>query len=134
MCLRSTPTVTQVTVADFAVDVAAAGAAAPAAAVLSGGMVKLTLAAAVTAGQAVTVAYTKSATTAQNIQEYWGNTVGSFSAFTASNLVGYALPYLTAATIADGAPKVITLTFSASITQGTRSCLCAVVRSWLIFY
>ena len=66
---------TNIDKADFSVNVAGATAAS-----IASGKVELTLSAAVTAGQAVTVAYTKSSTTNQNIADAAGNAVATFAA------------------------------------------------------
>ena len=83
--------------------------------IINTAQVELTLSAAATTGQSVSVAYTKSATSSQNIKDVVGDAVLSFSAFTALNGVGVA-PTLVSAIVHDAAPTVLSLVFTQAIT------------------
>lgn len=102
---------------DFAVTVAGSSSTISSAAVAND-RVELTLSAAVTNGQAVTVAYTKHGTANRNIKDEAGNAVASFSALSVTNNVAgtdNVAPTFLSAEVTHFSPNTIILTFNEDI-------------------
>ena len=128
--LLATPTIIELTFSaditagtptntDFVISVASTPVQGTASGALVSNKVQLTLAAAVTNGQAVTIAYTKNLGQAgQNFKDAAANAVGDIGTTTVTNTVG-DLPTLTSSVVTSYTPTVVELTFSAGITAGT---------------